>query len=114
MSDSEKTYYLKCKQHRDQCVNYRGGKCLCLDNVDFKRVIDGVTVTRVCPFYKVVDSKYKYCVYDRKYKEILEYFTCLDDARIHVRIISGDYYASGLDNKRFIICDWKGKTYGVK
>ena len=103
-----------CHQRRKHCVNYDTytKKCNALWKSMFFK-IDRTThkkMMRMCPFYKVDDS-YQYAVIDELEHEVVDFFKNIEDARTCVKVYSGNYYASGLDDERFKIKKWKGELY---
>lgn len=102
----------KCKyiNTNKDCIMRDKGMCIALTNCMF---LDKDLNKRQCPFYKV-GKNYKYAIWDNVKKCVVSFEKTLDDARASVKIASGDYYATGLDDKRYIIKDWRGELWKLQ
>ncbi len=105
----------KCRYLNTNCLNFNSSnkKCRILWNCSFVRYSEGKKKIYQCPFYKVDYEVFKYCIYDAKYDEIIEYFKKYDDARTYVKVIT-DPYASGEDDERFFIMKNQKYSWKVK
>lgn len=108
-------YLHKCYRDNKNCLMYRQGKCIALEETNFNyritTVCGEVIYPRQCPFYKVSKYEFKYAVIDKEREEVVEYAKTIDEARSIVRVVSGNYYGSGLNDKRYLIKDWKGQIW---
>lgn len=107
---TERACICKYVDTNKDCILRTGKKCTALSNCMF---FDKYGNRKQCPFYQV-DRSYKYAIWDRLKQQVYSFEKNLNDARASVKVASGDYYASGLDDKRFIIKDWKGYLWKLQ
>jgi len=107
---TERSCICKYKSTNFNCLNFEKGECKALSNCMF---LDKDLNKRQCPFYKV-GRNYKYAVWDNVNECVVSFEKTLDEARASVKIASGEYYGTGLDDKRYIIKDWKGELWKLR